>query len=483
MDQSSAPLWEALCGHARQVRASLHIPGHRGGSGLPAELVSLTASQVFGLDLTELPGLDDLHTPRGVIAAAQELTARAFGADASFFLVNGTTCGLQALVMAAAAAGKKLLIPRNAHRSVLGGLVMAGADPAYFVPEIVEPFGIDAGFSLEGIERALAENPATGAVLVVRPNYYGVAAGLKSVAGFLKGKGLPVLVDEAHGAHLHFHPQLPDSAMAAGAAACVQSMHKVGGSLGQSSLLHLRGGSIDEREVARALRLLQTTSPSYLLMASLDLARRQLALGGEKILDRVLATAAKLRSALAGVRGLEVLEDEHLPPGAELDPTRVTVSVRKLGLTGYQVKSLLAGRYRVFVEMADWQNIVAVVSLGTKEEDVAALVSALEDIAAREKRDPKDWPAAARLLPPPFVKRMPPRQAWFMPWEEVELDAARGRISAETVAVYPPGIPAVCPGEEITPPVHEYLKEIAGRGLHCQGPSDPALKKIRVVVE
>jgi len=483
LDQSRAPLWEALWDHVRQKRASLHIPGHRGGSGLPAELVSLTGSQVFGLDLTELPGLDDLHSPKGVIAASCVLAARAFGADTSFFLVNGTTCGLQALVMAAAAGGKELLIPRNAHRSVLGGLVMAGADPAYFVPEIVEPFGIDAGFSPKGVERALAENPRTGAVLVVRPNYYGVAADLESTAGFLRKRGLPVMVDEAHGAHFHFHPQLPKSAMAAGAAACVQSVHKVGGSLGQSSLLHLRGGSIGEEEVARALCLLQTTSPSYLLMASLDLARRQLALSGEKILDRVLSLSSELRSSLTGVRGLEVLEPGHLPPGAELDPTRVTVCVRKLGLTGYQVKSLLAERYRVFVEMADTQNIVAVVSLGTKREDTAALVSALRDIAAREKGKVKGAPAAGRLLPPPFVKRLPPRRAWFMPWEAVELDAARGRVSAETVAVYPPGIPAVYPGEEITPEVYEYLKEVAGMGLHCQGPSDPALKTIRVVVE
>ncbi len=483
MDQNSAPLWEALREHARQKKASLHIPGHRSGNGLPAELVSLTGSQLFGLDLTELPGLDDLHNPQGVIAAAQRLAASAFGADASFFLVNGTTCGLQALVLAAAAGGKKLLISRNAHRSVLGGLVMAGADPAYFVPEIIEPFGIDAGFSRRGIERALAENPGAGAVLVVRPNYYGVAAELKSLAGFLGEKGVPVLVDEAHGAHFHFHPQLPDSAMAAGAAACVQSVHKVAGSLGQSSLLHLRGGLIDELDVARALRLLQTTSPSYLLMTSLDLARRQMALLGEKILDRVIALATELRSALGRVRGLEVLEAGHLPPGAELDPTRVVVSVHKLGLTGYQVKSLLASRYCVFVEMADAQNIVALVSLGTQREDCAALVSALEDIAAREKKEVKGEPAAVQLLLPPFVKRISPRQAWFMPSEAVELDLARGRISAETVAVYPPGIPAVCPGEEITMEVHEYLKKVAGMGLHCQGPSDPALKTIRVVVE
>jgi len=482
--QGCAPLFEALCRHAAKEPVNLHIPGHRQGRGLPEEFLSPGGPTPFSFDLTEIPGLDDLHNPKGAIVRAQELAAELYGAGRSFFLINGTTVGIQALMLSVVSEGE-VIVPRNAHRSVIGGLIVSGGDPVYVVPEVIPEFGIDCGVDPGEIQRALAENPDAAAVCAVHPNFYGVAGDLAGQVRIAGGVGRPILVDEAHGAHLRFHPVLPQDAMSAGAAASVQSTHKLGGSLTQSSLLHLREGRIDPAGVAAALRLLQTTSPSYILMASLDLARRQLALRGEVLLERALELARGVRERLARIRGLNILTEEHLPDrSCGLDPTKLVVSVRGLGLTGYQTGTLLAERYNVFVEMADAVNIVAFVSIGTTREDCDALVRSLADIAAREGIPAGAAPRASLLQAPAGCrKRIRPRDAWFSPSRRLPLTQARGRISAETVAICPPGIPAVNPGEEITPEVHEYLTAVSKLGLPCQGPSDPSLKTIEVVIE
>jgi len=475
--QDRAPLFEALVRHNAKNPAGFHIPGHRQGQALPPELGERA---IFAFDLTELPGLDDLHNPHGPIAESQALAAEIYGADRSFFLVNGTSVGIQAL-LTAQAGNREVIVPRNVHRSVLGGLVIAGADPVYVLPEIMPGFEVDCGVPPLRIRQALEGHPGAAAVLAVCPNFYGVLCDLDGQASAAHEADKPVLVDEAHGAHLRFHPGLPEDAMAAGADAAVQSTHKLGGSLGQSSILHLKGEIVDSDAVAAALRLLQTTSPSYLLMVSLDLARRQLAVQGEYLLDKTLALSRYTRERLAGIKGLRVLTEENLPEGfLRLDPTKLVISVRGLGLTGFQVSGLLARRYHVFVEMADACNIVAFVSIGSTREECDALASALEDIAARDK-----LPAAAVLpgAPAGFKKRMKPREAWFARSRQVPLAEARGRISAETVAVYPPGIPAVNPGEEITAEIHEYLTLVSRMRLPCQGMSDPALKSIKIVIE
>lgn len=478
--QSGAPLFEALVKHAVKSPSGFHIPGHGQGKGLPAELLTLGGQAFFAFDLTELPGLDDLHNPHGPIARAQELAAKIYGADRSFFLVNGTSVGIQAL-LTAQAGHREVIVPRNAHRSVLGGLVIAGADPVYVLPEIIPEFGVDCGVPPLRIRQALESHPGAAAVLAVCPNFYGVLSDLAGQASAAHEADKPIFVDEAHGAHLRFHPGLPADAMAAGADAAVQSTHKLGGSLGQSSILHLREGIVESDAVAAALRLLQTTSPSYLLMASLDLARRQMALQGEFLLEKALVLSRLVRERLARIKGLRILTGDYLPEGCcGLDPTKLVISVRGLGLTGFQVSGLLAGRYNVFVEMADAGNIVAFISIGSTQGECDALADALEDIAARDR-----LPAVTALpkAPAGFIKRMKPREAWFSRSRTVPLAEARGRICAETVAVYPPGIPAVNPGEEITEEIHEYLTLVSGMRLPCQGPSDPTLKSIKIVIE
>jgi arginine/lysine/ornithine decarboxylase len=331
------------------------------------------------------------------------------------------------------------------------------------------------------IRQALVGHPGVAAIFALYPNYYGVVGDLAGQARIAQGAARPLLVDEAHGAHLRFHPDLPEDAISKGAAACVQSTHKLGGSLTQTSLLHLKGRLINGEGVAAALRLLETTSPSYILMASLDLARQQLALRGRVLLERALGLAEELRGRLSRIHGLRLLAQEDLPDGNYgLDLTKLVISVRGLGLTGYQVRDLLAERYRVYVEMADSSHLVAFVTIGATRKDCLMLACALEDLAAREKSLPG---AILPEAPRAYNKVMRPRDAWFSRAERVALAEAGGRICAETVAVYPPGIPALYPGEEITPEIIEYLTTIRDLGIPYQGPSDPALKTLKVVVE
>ncbi|MBP7331631.1 MAG: Arginine decarboxylase [Firmicutes bacterium ADurb.Bin373] len=479
-DQRGAPLFAALIKHARQNPAGFHIPGHGQGRGLPPELAGQAGQALCALDLTELPGLDDLHNPAGPIAAAQDLAAKIYGSDRSFFLVNGTTAGIHALITALVRQ-RKVLVTRNAHRSALGGLVLSGADPVYVLPDIIPDFEIECGVTPAVIRQALAGDPGAAAVLTVRPNYYGVAADLDGMVQAAHEAGMPVLVDEAHGAHLRFHRDLPRDAMDAGADAAVQSTHKLGGSLGQSAMLHLRGDLVDSGAVAAALRLLQTTSPSYLLMASLDLARRRLSRQGGDLMERALCLARSVRDRLAGCRDLRILTAACLPGGnCRLDSTKLVISVRNLGLTGYQVSELLVARYKVFVEMADFYNIVAFISTGATAEDCDRLVEALRDIAARNKLHALPPQPAAPSL---YKKVMKPRDAWFARSRKAPLAGARGKISAEFIAVYPPGIPVLHPGEEITDEIYEYLLDVSRLGLPCQGPSDPTLKTIKIVIE
>jgi len=484
LDQNSAPLFEALYRYGGQEIAHLHTPGHCRGRGMPEELVSFTGRAVYSLDLTELPGLDDLHNPRGVIARSQELAAAAFGADHTFFLVNGTTVGIQALLLAAVGEGT-VILPRNMHRSVLGGLILSGADPVYMVPPVFPGFGFAASITPEQLRVTLAEYPEARAVMMAHPNYYGVAGDLSALVSVVHEVDKPLLVDEAHGAHLFFHPALPPAALSAGADASAQSTHKLGGALTQASMLHLKGLRLDRERVAAALRYQQTTSPSYILMASLDLARRQLALHGRPLLERAVELAEKTRRRLAAIKDLVVLGPEHAGEAGicVFDPTRLVICVRGLGLSGYQVQEMLARCYRVQVEMADWHNVVALVSIGTAAGDCERLVQAMVGISCREARPVGVMDFAVPELPVSCKKQVKPREAWFAPSYRVPLAKAKGRISSEMVAVYPPGIPVLCPGEEVTGEVYEYLSVVRQKGLPCQGPEDRTLATLKVVVE
>ncbi|MBE0465625.1 MAG: decarboxylase [Candidatus Desulforudis sp.] len=469
--QRRAPLFEALKRHLARGCSGFHFPAHVGGRGLPLALTG----ELARLDLTELPGLDDLHAPTGPIARAQELAAALYGADHTFFLVNGSTAGIQALLLAATGPGQKVLLPRNIHRSVIGGLVLSGAEPVYVSPPFSREFSIPLPPEAVGVRAALAAHPDLAAVLWTHPDYHGLATLDAGVTAAVWGAGLPLLVDEAHGAHLPFHPALPFPALGLRAAAAVQSMHKLGGALTQGSLLHLKGPQVPADRVRRALALIQTASPSYLLMASLDLARRQLAVSGPRRVGRAVELAARLRQGLAVLDGVRVLD---AGPGRG-DPTKVVVSTGGLGLSGYEAAAVLDRQYGVQVEMAGSAYVLLVVGLGARVQDIVRALRAFRALTRERTRSSCRSDTADFCLPPAAEKVLTPRESWLLPARALPPEQAAGLVAAETISICPPGIPIVFPGEKLTAEVIQYILEIKVRGFAVQA-TDPELTSIIV---
>lgn len=471
MDQARAPLLEALLAYVARRPALFHVPGHKQGRGAPAEWRRALGRGALAMDLTEAPGLDDLHAPEGVIAEAQALAAAAFGAGRSYFLVGGTTAGLQALLLAVCRPGDRVVVPRHAHRSVLAGLILSGATPVYVAPEYDRELDIPLGVRPETLQAALAGSGPVRAVVVVHPTYHGTVLDTAGLVDVARHHGALVLADEAHGSHFAFHPALPVPALACGADAVVQSLHKTGGALTQASVLHVRAGSpLDPARVQEALRWVQSSSPSYLLLASLDAARRELALRGKELWARALELAGWARRQINRLPGLRVAE--YL--GA--DPTRLVIDVRGRRLTGRTAASALWNQ-GVAVEMSGQGYVLALITPGDTRATVGRLVRALAALPWGHRA-----PEPLGLPPWPEVV-VPPREAALGEREAVPLRQARGRVAAELVAPYPPGVPVLAPGECITPAVIEYLERCVALGQHLQGPADPTLGTIHVLRE
>lgn len=484
-EQERAPLFEGLLEYARKKRIPFHIPGHKRGKGMDPEFRNFVGDNVLSIDLINIAPVDDLHHPQGMIKEAQELAARAFGADRTFFSVQGTTGANLAMILAAVEPGDKILIPRNVHKSILTAIVLSGARPVFMEPEIDTERGVAHGVCLATVRRCLAEHPDVKAVLVVNPTYFGVCADLKGIAEVVHERGIPLLVDEAHGAHLYFHPELPMSAMEAGADAAATSMHKLGGSLTQSSVLNVQGDRISSDRVQAVLSMLTTTSTSYILLASLDAARRHLATRGRELLTRTLALAERARRAINAIPGLKCLGPEVIGDRSssyDLDPTKLCITVTGLGITGAEVEILLREEYGIEVELSDLYNVLCLITPGDTEESVDRLVTALAKIAAGcfQKRPQREVVVRVPKMPP---LAMSPREAFYARTEKVPLFASEGRIMAEFLMVYPPGIPLLLPGERITAAVLEYIGEHMAAGLPVQGLEDPTLREVRVVSE
>jgi arginine decarboxylase len=465
--QQRAPLFEALLAYTQTVRAPMHIPGHKMGRGAAPEWRTFLGEQALSIDLTEAPGLDDLHAPDGVIAEAQALAAEAFGAERSFFLVGGTTAGLHALILTACRPGDAIAVPRHAHRSILGALVLAGARPRWVRVAFDPELGVATHLDAASLDAAL---PGASAAVLVHPTYYGVASDIQREIGRIHQFGIPVLVDEAHGSHFGFHPALPPSSLSLGADGVVQSLHKTGGSLTQSSICHLgRGSLLQESRLRETLRLVQSTSPSYLLMASLDMARRELALHGQAHWERAIALAQTARRRLAALKGIRVHHSD--------DPTKLLIDVRGRGITGFQAAEALWAESGVAVEASGLTYVLAVLTPGDSPESVDLLVGAVE-------RLPFGDGVSAPPPEPPWPEVVTsPRDAYLGAKESVPLRKAVGRIAAELVAPYPPGIPVVAPGERLTVEVVQYLRQAVEAGYHLQGPADPHLRSIQVMEE
>ncbi|WP_315275515.1 aminotransferase class I/II-fold pyridoxal phosphate-dependent enzyme [Selenomonas sputigena] len=497
--QRRAPLAAAMCAYGEAGVLAFHTPGHKQGLGAHALLRELVTEAGLREEVSLMEELDDLHEPTGCIEEAQDLAAALYGADAAFFAVNGTTGAIHAMLVAALSPGDAVLVPRNVHRSVFGGLVLADARPVYIEPIVDEALGIAHGLSTEAVREACRLHPEAKALLLVSPTYYGVASDVRAIAEIVHAAGMALLVDEAHGAHLAFSDDLPESAIAAGADLVAQSTHKLLGAMTQASLLLLREGRIEKERVQRAMSLLTSTSPNYLLLASLDIARLQMAEAGAAHLARAVGIARKLRREVNAMPGLFSFGEEHMGGAGAfaLDPLKLTVTVTGLGLTGAEAAHILRHEHKIEAELFDAQNVLFLLTYADTEESAGRLLAALRSLAQRRTAqvaspaaaavasavpDGRKAQAVVRLPAAPPVS-IPPREAFYRRSVPCRLREAAGRIAAETIAFYPPGIPVICTGEAFTAEVCRYIEAMAAAGLKVTGAADASLRTLRVIAD
>lgn len=479
INQNRTPLFDAVKKYVEEGVIPFHVPGHKHGQGIE-EFAACVGEMAMCMDVNGMEDLDYANNPTGVISEAQNLMAHAFGAERAFFLVNGTTSGVQAMILSACEPGSKIIIPRNAHKSSIGGIILSGAIPVYVQPEINTELGIAMGVTVENVKKTIRQHPHSKAVFVINPTYYGITSDIKSIVRTAHMHEMAVLVDEAHGAHMSFHDDFPLTAMEVGADLSAASIHKTAGSLTQSSVLLSRGSVIQYDALKQTISLSFTSSASYLLMCSLDVARKQLAVKGAELLEGALRLARWARNEINGVKGLYAFGRELTGSAGccDFDETKLCVNVAKLGLTGCQVEALLRKKYNIQVEMSDLFNILALVTIGDKKESVEALVNALKEIAANESViDIKQ----ATILPQNPEMIVTPRDAFYNPKKAVKLEESAGQIAGEMVMAYPPGIPVICMGERITKDIIDYIRILKEEKCQLQGTSDPKVDYIKVL--
>lgn len=479
--QQRAPLYEALERHAKRRPHSFHVPGHKMGNSFDREGKERFGS-ILSLDVTEISGMDDLHQPEGMIAEAQALAAEAFGAEETRFLVGGSTAGNIALIMAVCQPGEKILIQRNCHKSVYNGVILAQATPVYIVPAVDLPMGVAAVLRREDVERALHEHSDARAVFITNPTYYGMGIDLAKMAGIVHRFNIPLLVDEAHGAHYGFHPMLPRSAMQSGVDAAVQSTHKMGTAMTMSSMLHVQGSRIDRNRLYRALSMIQSSSPSYPMMASLDLARRHLVMEGTKEIERILPELERLREGISSLAWLKMAALSANSVFSTLDPFKLLLSLGTNGMTGYQLQNMLEAN-GMFPELADLNHVLLAASTGTISEDVDSLLMLLEGMEPQQTDRKAEWSYQPGVHEFYFLGEqvMPIHQAIDAAKHTVLLEEAEGKISAEMVIPYPPGIPLLVPGERIDSQALLLLGELRSGQARFHGVKDARLHTIEVI--
>lgn len=482
--QDSTPYVDALLAYADLEPGRLQVPGHKGGAGADPAMRELVGDVGLRNDVPSITEGVDIGPEPTPFQQAQILAAEAWGAQRAWFLVNGASQGNHCACLALAHGGSRVVVQRNVHSSVIDGLVLSGMRPTFVAPELDAELGIAHGLTPDSLAAGLDETPGAVAAMVVSPTYFGSCADVAALAAVAHDRGVPLVVDEAWGAHLRFHPDLPDDALSCGADLVVSSTHKIVGSLTQAAMLHLgRGGRIDPAVVDRCVSLVETTSPSGLLSGSLDAARRQAYVHGTELLEETLAALTTTREAIAAIPGLAVLDESMVgQPGiAGWDPLRLAVDVRGTGSTGYRLAKTAFDDSGVDIELHSENVVVAIFGLG--EPAAAAgerLVAALREAVGRIEAEPRS-PQEKLMPPPPWGELvMTPREAFLGPQEVIPFDAAAGRVAAEGLATYPPGIPNVLPGERLTAETLDYIRESVAHGGHVRGGSDRELKTLRV---
>jgi lysine decarboxylase len=484
LDQTKTPLFDALMEYVDNNTIPFHVPGHKKGQGMDNKFKNFIGTNVLSIDVTVFKQVDSLHKPTGPIKLAQELSADAHNADSTFFCIHGTSGAIQAMIMSVVNQGDKIIVPRNVHKSITAGIILSGATPVYMHPEIHEAVGVALNVSPETVRATLEDNPDAKAVLIINPTYYGVSTDIAKIADIVHEYEIPLIVDEAHGPHLHFNNRLPICAMDAGADMCAQSTHKIVGSMTQASLLHVRKGLVDVNRVKTVMSLLQTTSPSYILLASLDVARRQMAIEGKELLDNTIELANYAREKINNIKGYYCFGKEVIgKPGAySFDPTKITITCKDLGISGNELERILAEKYFIQPEMSDLYNVLCVFSLGDTKENVDTLINALEEISHGESCNSGK---KINIVEMPTIPQsvLTPRDAFNSRTVSIPLKDSLGQISAEFLMAYPPGIPILCPGEIITKDIVDYVEELKNANLYVQGTEDPEVNNIKVVSE
>jgi arginine/lysine/ornithine decarboxylase len=479
--RSTTPLLDTLLDHARRKVISFHTPGHKNGRGIDPRLKSFTGKNVYYMDVTVFPEVDSLHDPTGPIKKAQDMMAKAYGVQNSFFLVNGSTVGNIAMFLAACRPGNSVIVSRSSHKSIMSGIILAGVWPIWIQPKIDQNLDIIFNSSPEEIEEALNRYPECKAVFITSPTYNGVTTDLFKIAEMCHKRGKILLVDEAHGPHLKFHKDLPVSGVEVGADLCVQSTHKILSALSQGSVLHYNSKLIDVNRVRKVISLLQTTSPSYLTLASLDLARDQAVTQGEAMLDKVIKAAEYGRKRLNTLEKIHCFtRDEIRKLGYDLDVTKLTINVTRTGYSGYEIEDILAKEYNIQVDCADIFNLIAIMGIGSDKDDVQALVNALADIEKKYHGAQQNWSLQLPSLATEMV--MMPRDVFLAAKiKRVPLSKAAGQIAAQALTPYPPGIPVVIPGERITKEICDYLMDLSAKDIRVSGQETEMLRTVKVV--
>ena len=491
-NQEKMPFVEALESYKEQHFVPFHTPGHKIGVEAP-QLLKNWMGPALPYDLGVMYALDDLHEPERELKEAQDLTAELYGADCCWFSINGTTALIEAMIMGTVGPDEIIIIPREAHRSVISGLVLSGAKPVYMDCDFDERWGIPLGVSLENAIKSMDAHPEAKAILLVYPNYYGVGIDIVNIIQEAHKRGLIVLVDEAHGPHLPFSESLPIEAIEAGADLVAQSTHKSVGSLTQTSWLLGQGKEIDKRRITQMHQMLQSTSPNYIFLASLDMARHQLATAGNDLVSRGLELSMYLREELNKISGIATMEYTDIQERViNYDCTKVLIDAKGLGLTGVEFEHLLRN-HRIEVELVQANHVLVLITIGDTNESVTALIKAVQAVSEKvlrtfkefnntEEEQLQDISKDSALLPAPIV-RITPRNAMYANREQIPLKEALHRIAGETIAYYPPGIPCVAVGEEISASVLQYIENRKALGYVPNGSDDMTLETIWVLQE
>jgi len=476
--QRATPLADALDAQRINRLAHFDVPAHKSGRMNP-ELAEYFGKLCMELDVNSMKPLDNLGHPVSVIRDAQRLAADAFGADDAFFMVNGTTSAVQAMIMATCTAGDEIILPRNVHRSAINALVVCGAIPVYVNPGTDKRLGIPLGMRVADVAKAIAEHPSAKAVLVNNPTYYGICSNLAEIVEIAHAAGMRVLADEAHGTHFYFHEELPVSAMAAGCDMAAASIHKTGGSLTQSSVLLTRR-PVNPDYVRQVITLTQSTSASYLLLSSLDIARKNLFFRGREMYQKTMDFADYAREEINELGGYYAFGPELIDGDAvfAFDRTKLSVHTRDIGLAGIEVYDHLRDDYGIQIEFGDVGNLLAILSAGDRMMDVERLISALEEIKRLREKSPIGLFDHEYIDP---VIALPPQEAFYAKKRRVPMRASTGLVAGEFVMSYPPGIPIVAPGERITPDVLEHILFAKEKGCFMTGTEDMNLEYINVL--